>query len=170
MMINGKEQDYVIHDEYNIKGFFGEYRFLSNFHVAPILWMGLGFTSTEAAYHASKCSNIDAAKVFQNYSPVESKKYSKLINVPKNWHDVKFNIMAQLVFQKFLIHPELRQLLLDTGDKYLEETNNWGDVYFGVCDGIGENKLGIILMATRKMLREIEILTNNQKQITGKTG
>lgn len=88
-------------------------------------------------------------------SASESKNASKLLTVPKNWHDVKFNIMAQLVFQKFLIHPDLGQLLLDTGDKYLEETNHWSDFYWGVCNGVGENKLGIILMATRTYLREL---------------
>jgi N-glycosidase YbiA len=159
MQVNGIERDYIVHDDNYVKGFFGEYRWLSNYHHAPILWKGLGFTSTEAAYQSSKCSNVDAARVFQNYSASDSKKHAP--KPPKNWNDVKFNIMAQIVFQKFLIHKELRESLLETGDRYLEETNHWGDQYWGVCDGVGENNLGRILMATREYLKVL-----NEKDIT----
>jgi predicted NAD-dependent protein-ADP-ribosyltransferase YbiA (DUF1768 family) len=57
--------------------------------------------------------------------------------------------MAVCVFSKFLINKDLRQKLVETGDKYLEETNNWGDAYWGVYEDVGNNKLGKILMATR---------------------
>lgn len=156
MVVNGIERDYIVHDDDNVKGFFGEYRWLSNFHHCPILWRGLGFTSTEAAYQSSKCSSVDAAKVFQDYTAVQSKTHKP--NTPKNWDANKFDVMAQIVFQKFLIHPELRELLLETGDRHLEETNHWNDVYYGVCDGVGENNLGKILMCTRKYFKELEIL------------
>lgn len=29
------------------------------------------------------------------------------------------------------------------------EVNNWGDTYWGVCNGIGDNHLGKILMKIR---------------------
>lgn len=156
MLVNGIERHYIVHDDNNIKGFFGEYRWLSNFHHAPILWNGLGFTSTEAAYQSSKCTNIDAARKFQNYTAQESKTQSAFINAPKHWPNIKFNVMAQVVFQKFLIHKDLRYKLIDTDNKYLEETNHWKDVYWGVCDGVGENNLGRILMSTREYIKTIE--------------
>jgi len=155
MIVDGKERNYIVHDDNNVKGFFGEYRWLSNYHSCGILHKGLGFNSTEAAYQASKTNNIEVAKTYQNMTAAESKNASKLLTPPKNWHDVKFNVMAQLTFQKYLIHPELKQLLLDTGDKYLEETNHWNDTYWGVCNGIGENQLGKILMATRAYLKHL---------------
>jgi predicted NAD-dependent protein-ADP-ribosyltransferase YbiA (DUF1768 family) len=43
--------------------------------------------------------------------------------------------------------------LLATGDTYLEETNTWGDIWFGVCNGIGKNYLGKMLMEIREALR-----------------
>jgi len=32
----------------------------------------------------------------------------------------------------------------------LEETNTWGDKYWGVCNGEGENQLGKLLMKIRE--------------------
>ena len=152
----GINHDYVIHNDEKICGFVDGYKWLSNMYPCAILHKGLGFNSTEAAYQASKTNNIEIAKTFQNVTGLEAKRMSKLIVPFKNWNDVKFNVMAQLVFQKFLIHPDLKQLLLDTGDKYIEETNHWNDMYYGVCNSIGENNLGKIIMATRKYLQELE--------------
>jgi predicted NAD-dependent protein-ADP-ribosyltransferase YbiA (DUF1768 family) len=59
--------------------------------------------------------------------------------------------MHDLVMQKFSI-PELSKMLLSTGNKYIEETNTWGDTYWGVCNGVGENNLGKILMSIRHCL------------------
>ena len=38
MIVFGKERDYIIHDESQIKGFFGEYRFLSNFELGDVIY------------------------------------------------------------------------------------------------------------------------------------
>lgn len=35
------------------------------------------------------------------------------------------------------------------GDAELIEGNTWGDRIWGVCDGVGENRLGKILMRVR---------------------
>jgi hypothetical protein len=40
-------------------------------------------------------------------------------------------------------------LLLDTSDKVLIEENNWNDTFWGVCNGVGENNLGRLLMQVR---------------------
>jgi len=59
--------------------------------------------------------------------------------------------MSRLVFEKFLVDKVLRAKLLETGGKYIEETNWWGDCIYGVDykTGLGENKLGRILMGVR---------------------
>ena len=46
--------------------------------------------------------------------------------------------------------PVLRKKLLATGDEHLEEGNYWHDTYWGVCDGVGKNRLGELLMTVRK--------------------
>lgn len=134
----------------SVNGFKDRYEFLSNMYECPIAWNGMYFMSTEAAYQSSKCRHINDAKVFENLSGKEAKRHSKSIQVRGDWDKIKINIMSQLVFQKFLIHPELRERLLFTEDEYLEETNTWKDTFWGVYNGIGENNLGKILMRTRE--------------------
>jgi predicted NAD-dependent protein-ADP-ribosyltransferase YbiA (DUF1768 family) len=43
--------------------------------------------------------------------------------------------------------------LLASGGATLEEGNPWGDRLWGVVDGVGENRLGKILMKVRDELR-----------------
>ena len=62
--------------------------------------------------------------------------------------------MFDIVRQKFLQHQDLAEKLLATGDGYLEEGNNWGDRYFGVVNGVGENVLGCSLMIVREELKK----------------
>lgn len=60
------------------------------------------------------------------------------------------------VFEKFLQNPELRNRLIDTGNKILIEGNTWGDTYWGMCNGNGLNKLGEILMIVREKMKKGE--------------
>ncbi len=72
---------------------------------------------------------------------------------------MKFDVMSLVIMQKFS-NTDLKQLLLGTGSRYLEETNDWGDKFWGVCDGEGLNNLGRILMAARQFysLREAGVI------------
>ena len=63
--------------------------------------------------------------------------------------------MEEALRKKFS-DPGLRKALLDTGDEYLEEGNTWRDEYWGVCNGIGKNRLGKLLMKIRDELRQQE--------------
>ena len=64
----------------------------------------------------------------------------------------KFMLMKRLLKMKFAI-PELKEMLLATGDEELVEGNYWHDTIWGVCDGVGENHLGKMLMEIREDLR-----------------
>jgi predicted NAD-dependent protein-ADP-ribosyltransferase YbiA (DUF1768 family) len=46
--------------------------------------------------------------------------------------------------------------LLETGDAELIEGNDWGDTFWGVCGGKGNNFLGKLLMEVRKELRSAQ--------------
>lgn len=70
----------------------------------------------------------------------------------EDWSEVKVNVMATLVLQKFARHPELRRKLIATGREEIEEGNTHGDVYWGTVAGRGENMLGKILMGVRNHL------------------
>ena len=49
---------------------------------------------------------------------------------------------------------ELSEKLLATGDAELIEGNHWNDTFWGVCDGVGKNWLGILLMEIREELKK----------------
>ena len=153
MLVFGKEREYVVHDERNIKGMFGPYRFLSNYHIAPVEYEGLEYPSTEAAYQAAKSLDPEVRKKFLNLTPSEAKKLGKTVAVRPDWEDVKYEVMMEVCTYKFTKHSDLREALLLTDDKYIEETNHWKDTTWGVCNGIGKNWLGKILMEIRKTLK-----------------
>ena len=70
------------------------------------------------------------------------------VDLRPNWNEIKDMVMLSFIRAKFE-WPDLRKKLIDTGDAYLEEGNDWGDRIWGVCDGVGENRLGKILMQVR---------------------
>lgn len=157
MVVSGIERDYIIHDENNIKGFFGEYRWLSNYHVTDIYFDGDLYGSTEAAYMAAKTTDEFIRTYFNkksNITPNDAKALGRKITLRSDWDKVKYDVMCSVVFDKFYRNIELREKLLSTGNKHLSEDNHWGDNYWGLCDGKGENALGKILMSVRKFWQD----------------
>ncbi len=142
-----------------IKGFWGfgpnEYGFLSNFHKCGVFFEENLYPSSENAYMSAKTKDLKLKKQFESISPVEAKKLGRSIQLREDWEDIKLDFMFLIVFDKFCSNADIRKRLIDTGDKYLEETNFWNDKFWGVdCyTGVGENNLGKILMKVRKMLR-----------------
>lgn len=147
--------DYAFFNDKKVCGFFGTFRFLSNFWPAKVHYEGLDYPSVENAYQAAKYPLNQRAE-FTSISAGQAKKLGKRAPIDqKEWDKKKLEIMAILVLQKFLNNDTLKDMLLATEDAYLEETNAWGDLWWG-CDedGIGENHLGEILMEVRKALRK----------------
>lgn len=133
-----------------IDRFTGEYEFLSNFYEnAPLEYKGLHYTNSEAAFHAQKTLDPEKQKEFTTLNPGESKKMGRSLELRPDWEDVKLDIMYEVCKAKFTQNPSLKERLIETGDAELIEGNTWYDQYWGVCDGVGENHLGIILMRIR---------------------
>lgn len=137
-----------------ITAFTGEYRFLSNFWEVDILIPPFLYKSVEAAYQASKTHDIaDKLKISKFEKPAIAKNYGEMVDIQEDWEDIKLNIMKNLLDQKFT-YPDLRRMLLSTGDKHLVEGNYWGDIYWGVCKDVGENHLGLLLMEVREEIKQ----------------
>ena len=143
----------------SILGFFGEYRFLSNFHLCDIEVDGIVYPSTEHAYMAMKSSDrnvrlqfsVDANTVL---TPKEARALGQKIKIVGNWNDIKVHIMYIVNKAKYTTHLPLKEQLLSTGDRYLEETNWWYDTFWGVDVRTkeGQNNLGKVLMRIRSEL------------------
>lgn len=137
-----------------IKGFFGAYRYLSNFAVAKIRFNGILFPSVEHAYVAAKTTDPKKQRFVAHIEfPGEAKQYGKRLVLRPDWDTVKFEFMREFLIQKFIQEP-YQTKLLNTGDAYIEETNYWDDQVWGVCNGVGENNLGKLLMKIRKGLQD----------------
>ena len=66
-----------------------------------------------------------------------------------HWHLIKEGVMTTIIKCKFY-NNDLREMLIDTHPHQLLEANAWGDQYWGISNGWGENKLGLILMKIRQ--------------------
>lgn len=138
-----------------INGFTGPNIFLSNFYIYPILWKDVVLMSAEHAYQSEKPTDIIEREMIYNAStPAHAKK----LGGPKychskrpDWDQIKNDIMLAVLDAKFSA-PDLRYRLLQTGKQELIEKNWWGDTYWGVCNGVGENWLGKLLMQVREGL------------------
>ncbi len=149
----------IVHSDTEIKGFFGDYRWLSNFGRAVIHLDGAEYDSVEKAYQAAKwpvhqrtffagqTTNEDTVRFNRDHEPT--------LYSATEWDSIKLEIMRFCLDQKFNLHqnPENTTKLMATGSRYLEETNWWNDTFWGKnLQGEGENNLGKLLMEIRSEL------------------
>lgn len=141
-----------------INSFFGEYRFLSNFWICDVYYEGLTYPSSEAAYQAAKTLDMNERRQFLNLTPGQAKRFRGKITLRDDWEEVKYDVMSEIVWNKFNGNSYLTNLLIATGDEELIEGNTWHDNTWGNCSCDrckniqGKNYLGKILMDTRKRL------------------
>lgn len=145
-----------IETEDGIYGFFGKYRDLSNFGKGTVTIDGMRFLCSEGAYMAQKTHDVKHKQALTLMLGKEAKAYGQTVPLREDWNDVRVNAMYRVLLAKFSQNRDLRDLLLSTGNKYLEETNWWNDKFWGVCGGEGENNLGKTLMRVRDVLRRHE--------------
>jgi hypothetical protein len=138
-------------NEKKIDNFRGKYFFLSNFYERRVICFGFVFRNTESAFQAMKCP--ERMKEFCGLSASAAKVLGRTVQLRPNWEQVKEDVMYGVCYAKFSQNKDLEQRLINTGDAELIEGNDWNDTTWGVCNGIGENKLGKILMRLRLTLR-----------------
>jgi ribA/ribD-fused uncharacterized protein len=131
--------------------FQGETRWLSNFAESIVYYMERPYPTVENAYQAAKTLDKDARLIFETCTPREAKKLGYKLKLRPDWDKAKLQIMSWLNHQKYCI-PEYKAKLKATGNQNLIEGNTWGDTFWGICDGVGENHLGRILMKIREEL------------------
>jgi ribA/ribD-fused uncharacterized protein len=137
-----------------VGSFVGPYSFLSNFFPSEVILHGMRFRTVEHAYQAAKTADrIQRRKIQRAVTPGHAKKLGRTLTLRSDWEQVKVGIMKGLLKQKFS-DPTLRANLLRTEHAELVEGNYWGDTYWGVCKGEGQNMLGKLLMQIRLELRQ----------------
>lgn len=144
-----------------ISGFFGPFRFLSNFWSASVILDGVTYPSTENAYQAAK-THKHLRSAFVHCTASQAKQLGRGVSIRDEWNTVKVDVMCDLIRQKFAPGTALASQLINTKDSLLVEANTWGDTFWGQCDGNGRNHLGRLLMIQRDYLRA-PILAQSQK-------
>lgn len=140
-----------------IDSFEGKYLFLSNYYFpTPVVFHGDAYISVEHAYQAAKFVDPDLRKQIQD-TPTPNKakqlamKFQKARHRRSDWEQVNLAVMEDLLLQKFS-DARLRRQLVATGNEELIEGNWWHDFWWGVCNGVGENHLGKLLMKIRSQI------------------
>lgn len=133
----------------SILGFRGQYRFLSNFYRCDVTYRELTYKSSEAAYQAQKCPNTEDMSMFTRISPSDAKRLGFKMKCRSDWDSIKYMVMKKILYCKFTQNQNLCSKLIDTNGLLIEEVNDWGDTYWGICNGKGLNKLGLLLMELR---------------------
>ncbi len=93
--------------------------------------------------------------IFTTLTPGKAKALGRKIELRKDWEYIKVGVMKTILIDKFLKNPELATLLRSTSKStYLEETNDWGDSFWGfdIIKWEGENMLGKLLMEVRTFI------------------
>lgn len=110
-----------------IAAFEKDYCFLSNFYEAFVEYEGVLYKNNEAAFQAQKCPS--RLNEFINLPPNKAKSLGRKVELRPDWEKVKDQIMYEICKCKFTQHPDLREMLVRTGDHELIEGNYWNDTY-----------------------------------------
>jgi len=94
----------------------------------------------------------DAEKIRLAASPVDANRLGQKVALKDGFMDNRISIMQDIVQCKFVQNSSIAKLLIETGNETLVERNWWNDTFWGICNGVGRNHLGIILMKVRNNL------------------
>jgi|SRR5580700_1193819 ribA/ribD-fused uncharacterized protein len=135
------------------------YGAFSNLYPSPVRFEGKLYPTAEHAYQAGKARRPTVRDwILCAPSPALAAMAAHGLytwEVTPNWTEIKFDRMRRVLRAKFEQHPNLREILLNTGNVRLVEAgtvNNAVNRLWGEVNGIGQNMLGVMLMELRNEL------------------
>lgn len=152
-----------------ITNFAGEQnQFLANIYPERTIFTydGIEYRNFETAYQSQKMQKIETRRYVARMHPLDAKAYVSTHLVRSDWEKafaeederpselctcLKDKVMYELLLIKFS-NPDLKAQLLATGDAVINKENNQGEVYWGTCRGVGQGKIGKMLMEIRSRL------------------
>lgn len=142
-----------------ISEFKDQYAWLSNFYPLynPIVVEGISYPTVEHYYVAMKTLNKRTRLRISKRPRKGLKAYGKTLVLRDDWEEIKLEVMAEGLRQKFYNNFLLKRKLIKTGDSHIQEGNYWNDKYWGKClkTGHGKNHLGRLLMTLRSEISKI---------------
>jgi hypothetical protein len=135
------------------------YGCFSNFSPHPLELDGQSWQTVEHYYQSQKFVGTKDEGLIAEIRAAKTPEEAALLGrdrcrqVRPDWERVKRQIMSEAVLTKFLTHPDIKAVLLATGEQLIVE-DSATDYYWGCgLDKTGQNQLGQILMSVRKKLR-----------------
>ena len=135
-----------------------DYGWLSNSAPYPISLESKMWYTAEHYFQTQKFHDLSVQKeILKTRSAAEVIRIASnpKLRVRKDWHLVRLDFMRTAVLAKFTQIPELRKLLLNTGDAELIDHSDEDSYWSDGGDGGGRNMLGVVLMEVRDGLRQV---------------
>ena len=135
------------------------YEWLSNFSAHPFTLDGVRWPSVEHYYQAQKFTGAEAVeRIRRADTALKARKagQNRSLTLRPDWETAREEVMRAATGAKFGQNRALRARLLATGEEELvHESRN--DVFWGRNrEGVGENRLGVILTELRRELRQAD--------------
>lgn len=135
----------------------GEYGFLSNLYRCRVEYLDIAFPSSENAYQYNKPNKQEIRDIIKTCLPRIAAIIGHglfIYDIVPEWSRLKVGFMRDVLRAKFTQNPDLKSMLLQTGDSILIE-NSKTDAFWGLGKkGNGKNMLGTLLMELRSSLKD----------------
>ncbi len=142
-----------------------EYSWLSNFSNSKFTLDGLRWSSIEHYYQAQKFLGTETfEQIRKSSTALKARKTGQNRSlVPRSdWQQVKEEVMRRAIGAKFEQNGGLKSQLLATGSEELIHYSS-RDLFWGRNEeGVGDNRLGRIIMEIRQKLRDSETLSTEK--------
>lgn len=135
-----------------------------------VQYKGTEYSCSESAFQAQKCTKESEKRLFIGINGFEAKKIGRKVSLQSDWESKKLSIMEEVVQAKFEQHPDLAKKLAKI-EGVIQEENSWHDTFWGICNGVGENHLGKILMKIRdELFNSSSIIKIKETKVSYKRG
>ena len=136
---------------------------LSSFSRHGFVLDGKEWPSAEHYFQAMKFEDADYQEEIRSADhPKKARKLGrkKRRKIREDWGKVRTVMMTRALYTKFRTHPEVAELLLQSGDIHIQETTLY-DYFWGTGrDGRGKNMYGQVLMNIRDKLKQEQAAAN----------
>lgn len=114
------------------------------------------YDCSESAYLSQKLISNKDKDELSKMSAEDALEFIRNARTLKDFNSGKITEMYNVTWCKFTQNEELKDALLATGVTFLIDVNDYGDKFWGISEGEGENIRGFILMNIRSRLNIIE--------------
>ncbi len=145
---------------------------LSNFSAFTLMWRGIRFDTSEAAYHWEKFPHLPVLQeeirlARSAHDALQIARSHRKAQRP-DWDDIKVRVMHKILLAKVDQHPYVRRKLLETGARILVE-DSWRDDFWGWGPNKdGQNVLGRLWMEIRSECMMLDRLNQHVSSLLEK--